>query len=83
MLERFLERVFVPQYKDHFIIEDRLLIASMAVPLKLDITTEDKITPREIEFRYRRMMENRYFRGNQNTRPRDYYDICIVCYDVR
>ena len=67
----------------------------MAVPLKLDITTGDKITPREIEYSYKLMMEERSIRilaynlstilaekletivtrGDQNTRPRDYYDI--------
>lgn len=31
----------------------------MAVPLKLDITTGDVITPREIEFKYKLMMEDR------------------------
>ena len=70
----------------------------MAVPLKLDITTGDKITPREIEYSYKLMMEDRSIRvlaynlstilaekletvvsrGNQNTRPRDYYEIYIL-----
>ena len=70
----------------------------MAVPLKLDITTGDKITPREIEYEYRLMVENRSIRvlaynlatilaekletilsrGDQNTRPRDYYDVFIL-----
>ena len=70
----------------------------MSVPLKLDITTGDKITPREIEYEYRLMMEDRSIyvlaynlatilaekletvisRGDQNTRPRDYYDIYIL-----
>ena len=70
----------------------------MAVPLKLDITTGDKITPREIEYQYKLMMEDRSIcvlaynlstilaekletvisRGDQNTRPRDYYDIYIL-----
>ena len=70
----------------------------MAVPLKLDITTGDKITPREIEYSYKLMMEERSIsilaynlstilaekletivtRGDQNTRPRDYYDIYIL-----
>lgn len=70
----------------------------MAVPLKLDITTGDKITPREKEYSYKLMMEDRSIRvlaynlstilaekletvvsrGNQNTRPRDYYDIYIL-----
>ena len=70
----------------------------MAVPLKLDITTGDKITPGEIEYSYKLMMEERSIsilsynlstilaekletvvsRGDQNTRPRDYYDIFIL-----
>ena len=70
----------------------------MAVPLKLDITTGDKITPKEIKYEYRLMMEERTIqvlaynletvlaekletvisRGDQNTRPRDYYDIFIL-----
>ena len=70
----------------------------MAVPLKLDITTGDKITQREIEYSYQLMMEDRSIRvlaynlstilaekletvvsrGDQNTRPRDYYDIYIL-----
>lgn len=70
----------------------------MAVPLKLDITTGDKITPREVAFQYKLMIEDRYIqvmaynlatilaekletvvsRGDQNTRPRDYYDIYIL-----
>ena len=70
----------------------------MAVPIKLDITTGDKITPKEIEFEYKLMLENRSIRvmaynlptilaekletvisrGDQNTRPRDYYDIYIL-----
>ena len=70
----------------------------MAVPLKLDITTGDKITPKEIQYDYRLMFEERSIqvlaynlstilaekletvisRGDQNTRPRDYYDIYIL-----
>lgn len=70
----------------------------MAVPIKLDITTGDKITPREIELSYKLMLENRNIkvfaynlatilaeklesiisRGDQNTRPRDYYDVYIL-----
>lgn len=169
MLERFLERVSLSQYRSNFIIKGGFLIASMvglnsratmdmdatikgypvndetiqkmieeilavpvddnisftfgsigeiregdeyggyrahltanyekmAVPLKLDITTGDKITPREIEYEYKLMLEDRSIsvlaynlptilaekletvisRGDQNTRPRDYYDICIL-----
>ena len=70
----------------------------MEVPLKLDITTGDKITPREIEYQFKLLLEDRsisvlaynletimaekletvIFRGEQNTRPRDYYDIYIL-----
>lgn len=70
----------------------------MAVPLKLNITTGDKITPREIEYAFRLLLEERTIsilaynletilaekletvisRGDQNTRPRDYYDIYIL-----
>ena len=70
----------------------------MAVPLKLDITTGDKITPREIEYHFKLLLEDREIsvfaynletvmaekletvvsRGDQNTRPRDYYDIYIL-----
>ena len=70
----------------------------MAVPLKVDITAGDKITPREIEFRFKLLLEDREIsvlaynletvmaekletvvsRGDQNTRPRDYYDVYIL-----
>lgn len=72
--------------------------APMAVPLKLDITTGDVITPREVSFSYPLMLEDRVIsilaynpetvlaekletvisRSDQNTRPRDYYDIYIL-----
>lgn len=70
----------------------------MAVPLKLDITTGDKITPREIKYQFKLLLEDRSIsvlaynletimaekletvisRGDQSTRPRDYYDIYIL-----
>lgn len=70
----------------------------MAVPLKLDITTGDKITPKEIEYSFKLLLEDRTIsilaynietilaekletvisRSDQNTRPRDYYDIFIL-----
>lgn len=70
----------------------------MAVPLKIDITTGDKIAPREIVYSFNLMFEERSInvlaytvetilaekletiisRGNQNTRPRDYYDVYIL-----
>lgn len=70
----------------------------MAVQLKLDITTGDKITPREIAYSFKLLLEDRSIsvlaynletvmaekletvisRGDQNTRPRDYYDVYIL-----
>ena len=70
----------------------------MEVPLKLDITTGDKITPKEIVYHFNLLLEDRSIsvlaynletilaekletvisRGDQNTRPRDYYDIYIL-----
>lgn len=71
------------------------LYPPMAIPIKVDITTGDKITPKEISYEYPLMFEQRTLkvlaynletvlaekietvlsRGDQNTRPRDYYDI--------
>ena len=70
----------------------------MAVPLKIDITTGDKITPREMIYSFSLMFEDRSInvlaytletilaekletiisRGDQNTRPRDFYDVYIL-----
>lgn len=70
----------------------------MSVPLKLDITTGDKITPREVKYSFKLLLEDRNIsvlaynletilaekletvisRGDQNTRPRDYYDVYIL-----
>jgi len=70
----------------------------MAVPLKLDVTTGDKITPKEIEYSFKLLLEDRSIsilaynletilaekletvisRSDQNTRPRDYYDIYVL-----
>lgn len=70
----------------------------LAVPLKLDITTGDKITPREIEYSFKLLLEDCSIsilaynletilaekletvisRSDQNTRPRDYYDIYVL-----
>ncbi len=77
------------------------LIASyppMSVPLKLDITTGDSITPKEISYHFTLLLDNRVIkilaynietvlaeklesiisRGDQNTRPRDFYDVFIL-----
>ena len=70
----------------------------MAVPLKIDITTGDKITPGEIIYEFNLLFEPRKInvlaynlesilaekletiisRGDQNTRPRDFYDVFIL-----
>ena len=70
----------------------------MAVPLKIDITTGDKITPHEMAYSFNLMFEERSIsvlaytvetilaekletivsRGEQNTRPRDFYDVYIL-----
>lgn len=70
----------------------------MAVPLKLDITTGDKITPREIVYEFKLLLEDRSIwvlaynletilaekletiisRSDQNTRPRDFYDVYVL-----
>ena len=70
----------------------------MAVPLKLDITMGDKITPKEISYDFKLLLEDRIIRilaynletvlaekletiisrGDQNTRPRDFYDVYIL-----
>ena len=70
----------------------------MSIPLKLDITTGDKITPKEVTYQFKLLLEDRSIsilaynletvmaekletvisRGDQNTRPRDYYDIYIL-----
>ncbi len=70
----------------------------MSVPLKLDITTGDKITPKEILYEFKLLLEDRTIkvlaynletvlaekletvisRGDQSTRPRDFYDIFVL-----
>lgn len=70
----------------------------MSVPLKLDITAGDKITPKEIVYEFKLLLEDRTIkvlaynlesvlaekletiisRGDQNTRPRDFYDIYVL-----
>lgn len=74
------------------------LYPPMAVPLKIDITTGDKIIPKEITYEFKLLLEPRSIkvlaynletiiaekletiiaRGDQNTRPRDYYDIYVI-----
>lgn len=71
MLERLLERVSLSRFRDRSIGEIRegdeytgyrvALTADfppMAVPLKMDITPGDKITPKEIEYSVKLLMED-------------------------
>lgn len=43
----------------NFCISVRALYGSMKVPLKIDITTGDKITPKQIDYRYKFMFEEK------------------------
>ncbi len=72
--------------------------SKLAVDLKIDITTGDSISPKEIKYSYPLLFENRsisilaysfvtvlaekietiLFRGDQSTRPRDYYDVFLL-----
>ena len=67
----------------------------MVIPLKIDLSTGDKITPSAINYEYQLLLENRIVnimaynletvlsekletiisRSDQNTRPRDFYDV--------
>ena len=62
----------------------------ISVPLTVDVTTGDMITPREIEYTFSMLFDDRTIsvlaynletvlsRNIANTRPRDYYDIYIL-----
>lgn len=70
----------------------------MEIPLKIDITSGDEITPGEIIYDFRLLLESRSIkvlaynletimaekletiisRSDQNTRPRDFYDVHII-----
>ena len=72
--------------------------STIKTPLKIDVTTGDKITPNAILYKYPLVFENKFLeifaynletilaekletiisRGDQNTRPRDFYDIYIL-----
>lgn len=100
MMERFLERISLSEYKDKFILKGGMLVAAMVgldaratmdldatikganvsltdvetiisniiaipiddgviTPLKIDISTGDVITPREIKYKFNLMLEDR------------------------
>lgn len=75
MFERLVERLSISRYKENFILKGGLLIASMigiaegttmdmdttiqGLPMKIDITTGDKITPRQIDYGYKFMFEDK------------------------
>lgn len=72
--------------------------STIKTPLKIDVTTGDKITPNAILYKYPLVFEDKFLeifaynletilaekletiisRGDQNTRPRDFYDIYIL-----
>lgn len=95
---RRIEKIREGAEHNGFRVALEALYPPMAVPLKIDITTGDKITPREVTYEFRLLLEPRSIkvlaynletivaekletviaRGDQNTRPRDYYDIYVI-----
>lgn len=71
MMERLLERVSISSYRDNFILKGGMLVASivgvdmratldrMRQPIKIDISTDDVITPKAVEYDYKLMFEDR------------------------
>ena len=62
MMERFLERVSISSYRDNFILKGGMVVATldrMRQPIKIDISTDDVITPKAIEYDYKLMFEDR------------------------
>ncbi|WP_370768727.1 nucleotidyl transferase AbiEii/AbiGii toxin family protein [Ruminococcus callidus] len=50
----------------------------VVTPLKIDISTGDAITPREVRYSFKLMLETIITRTTTNTRMRDFYDIYIL-----
>ncbi len=88
MMERFLERISLSEYRDNFILKGGMLVAAMdeaeypgirvsmetlfdgvVTPLKIDISTGDIITPREVQYNFKLMLGRR----QQET---NIYSIC-------
>ena len=65
MMERFLERISLSEYRDNFILKGGIRVSMATVfdgvvtPLKIDISTGDVITPRAVRYRFRLMLEER------------------------
>lgn len=68
MMERLLERISLSSYKHNFILKGGFLISAIVgldtrapirVPLTVDVTTGDKITPGEIEYTFSLLFEQR------------------------
>lgn len=75
MMERFLERISLSEHRDKFILKSGMLVAAMVgldarstmdldatikgTPLKIDISTGDAITPREVRYSFKLMLEDR------------------------
>jgi predicted nucleotidyltransferase component of viral defense system len=93
-----LEEIRISDEYSGFRLTLEALYLPMVVPLKIDITTGDKITPQEVVYEFQLMFEQRSIkvlaynletvlaekletivsRGDQTTRPRDYYDVYII-----
>ncbi len=70
IIEHLLERISVSNYKSNFIVKGGVLLSSimgtenmatmeqMKIPLVIDITTGDKIIPKEIEYDYKLLFED-------------------------
>lgn len=74
-MERFLERISLSEHRDKFILKSGMLVAAMVgldarstmdldatikgTPLKIDISTGDAITPREVRYSFKLMLEDR------------------------
>ncbi len=94
MLERLLERISVSEYQRNFILKGGFLIAAMVgldtrATMDMDATIKglpiNEQTVREmfeevynLETIMAEKLETVISRGDQNTRPRDYYDIYIL-----
>lgn len=70
VMERFLERLSLSQYRNIMILKGGTLVAAMVgldnrstmdvdAPLKIDFSTGDVITPREVSYSFRLLFEER------------------------
>lgn len=57
VMERFLERMSLSKYSGNLIL--KAVLDTMKTPLKMDISTDDVITPGEVNYEYKLMFEER------------------------